>query len=212
MVEETDCRGTRVLLCLFVLAVLNQCCEVSCCTPAFLTIEHLTIEEGLTFDSFSFVSFTFAFNLFYASWHTVATVKPGWKKNKLKDPVCQAGYSAVTVAVPVSWSLLSPGWNAKSLFSEWAYLPRQQCREGRGDSHCFAGMSGAAVLDQKKSPWGSASPTLTVAGGRLLGKYCKEQGKPRGIRPWEIFPAASCRNFSHQSLIRASFMFYKWLR
>lgn len=65
--EETDCRGTRVLLCLFVLAVLNQCCEVSCCTPAFLTIEHLTIEEGLTFDSFSFVSFTFAFNLFYAS-------------------------------------------------------------------------------------------------------------------------------------------------
>lgn len=81
MVEETDYRGTRVLLCLFVLVILNQCCEVSCCTPAFLTIEHLTIGEGFTFDSFSFVSFTLAFKLFYSSWHTVAAVKPGWKKN-----------------------------------------------------------------------------------------------------------------------------------
>lgn len=36
--------------------------------------------------------------------------------------------------------------------------------------------------------------------GRISRKHVKEQDKPRRIPSWEIFPAASCRDFSYQSL------------
>lgn len=39
------------------------------------------------------------------------------------------------------------------------------------------------MLDQKKSPRGSLSPSLEVASGELLRKVCKEWGRLREIPP-----------------------------